>query len=300
MSVDIISTVLVAATAAAPADPYDLVTLAIARDELGIPAADTSNDTFLQRAITQSSSAIAKYCNRVFTVEVIEDQIFVQLDAYPYQVPGGVHPLRLSRWPLVDSAAVSFTGNTHANSTVVDGIASTVGIDEGMLVFAADGSIPAGAKVAQVSPKSLILDQAATATGTAVSLNTGLQVVQTTSATSTSTLTAGTDFAIDAKLGALIRLSTSTGAAVRWEAGLTTVRYQAGFEAAPADLQDACLRLVTARFRARGRDPSLVERTQGPQLGTERFWVGTTPGQTGALPPEITALIDQYRVPVIG
>src|SRR5581483_11457996 len=109
---------------------------------------------------------------------------------------------------------ISFSGNTHANSPLIDGIASTAGISEEMLVFAADGRIPFGARVDEVAPKSIILDQSATASG-AVSLNTGLQVVQTTSATSTNILAAGTDFAIDATLGALIRLSPSTGAAVR-------------------------------------------------------------------------------------
>lgn len=297
MSVEAVQTVLVAATATAPADPYDLTDLATARDELGIEdPADTSHDTFIQRVITQGSHAIAKYCNRTFPVEVIQDEFFLEQDPYPWQVPGGVLELQLSRWPLVGSAVVAFTGNTHS-SIVVDGIANTAGITQGALVFGS--GIPAGTTVATVAPNSVVLSQAATATATAVSLNTGLEVVQTLSSTQTQTLVYGSDFTIDAKKGWLVRLNPYTGVQQTWEAYPTTVTYQAGYAPIPPDLEDACLRLLTARYRARGRDPMLVERMQGQLLGTERYWIGSTPGQNGAFAPEIAALIEPYRVPVV-
>jgi hypothetical protein len=87
---------------------------------------------------------------------------------------------------------------------------------------------------------------------------------------------------------------------VMWEAVPTQVQYQAGYAPIPADLVDATLRLVTARFKQRGRDPMLVEQTQAGALGTQRYWVGTAPGQQGAFAPEISSLVEQYRVPVIG
>lgn len=298
MAVEIITTVLVPATASAPANPYDLTDLDTVRDELSIAEDDTSNNAFLSRAITQASRSIANYCNRVFSVEALQDLVYIQQDPYPYQVPGGVYPLQLSRWPIVNSGVVAFIGNTHG-SIVVDGIASTVGITTGMLVFATDGSVPAGTTVASVGPKSLILSQAANGSTTGLSMTTGVQVVQTLGTGDTRLLVYGTDFTVDAKRGWLIRLNAWTAVSERWEAEPVTIQYQAGYSPIPDDLVDATLRLVTARFRMRGRDPTVVERNQGQLVGSERYWVGTPPGQKGAFAPEITALIDQYRVPVI-
>ncbi len=302
MAVETITTVLVPATVAAcdgpsTANPYDLTDLATVKDELSLSTTDTSNDAFLSRAITQVSTAISKYCNRVFAVEAVQDQIFIQQDPYPWQVPGGVYPLQLSRWPLALSGVAGFTGNTHS-SLVVDGISSVAGIVNGALIFASDGSIPAGTSVANVGPKSVTLSAAATGTATALGLNTGLQVVQTLSAGVTQTLVYGRDFTVDANRGWLIRLNSFTGVSEKWEAEPVTVVYQGGYQSVPFDLVDATLRLVTARFKARGRDPMLVDQSQGPNLGAQRWWVGTVPGQKGAWPQDILGLIDQYRVPV--
>jgi len=298
LAVETISTVLVAATATAPAGPYDLTDLATVRDELSAKTDDTSNDAFFSRAITQASAAIANYCNRVFPVETIQDLCYIQQDPYPWQVPGGVYPLQLSRWPLNNYSVVSFTGNTHG-STAVDGIANTTGLVANMPVFASDGSLPAGTLIQSVSANSIVLTEAATSSETGLAFTTGVQVVQTLGTGTTQTLVYGQDFTVDAKRGWLIRLNAWTAVSERWEAEPVTVQYQAGYSTIPYDLVDACLRLVTARFRMRGRDPTVVERTQGQIAGTERYWVGTTPGQKGAFPPEIAALIDQYRVPVI-
>lgn len=297
MAVETITTVLVPATATAPANPYDLTDLATVHDELSIPTTDVSNDPFLSRAITQSSRAIALYCNRIFPVEAVQDVLYIQQDPYPWQVPGGVYALQLSRWPLVNSGVVAFTGNTHG-SIVVDGIASTAGIAQGALVFGP--GIAIGTTVATVYPTSLILSQAATATAVGVSLTSGLQVVQTLGVGDTQTLVYGQDFTIDSARGWLIRLDGFTGVSVKWESEPVTVQYQAGYAPIPDDLVDATLRLVTARFRTRGRDPTVVERTQGQMVGTERYWVGGAPGQKGPFPPEIEALIAPYRLPVIG
>lgn len=301
MAVSIITTVLTAARASPRGKPYDLTDIATVHDELSITSAnDTANDPFLLRAITQASTAIAKYCNRVFPVEAIQDQLFLQQDPYPWQVPGGVYPLQLSRWPLANSNVVAFTGNTHGTN-VVDGIASTSGMTIGMPVFAADGSIPAGTSI-QTTPaaNSITLTHAVTSSESGLSMNTGIQVIQTLGVGDTQTLVFGTDFTIDAEMGWLIRLDKFTGVGVKWEAIPVTVQYQAGYSTIPADLVDACLRLVTARFRTRGRDPTLVQRDQTQTLGTERYWVGAAPGQGGAFPPEILGLIDSYRVPSLG
>lgn len=299
MAVETITTVLVPAAATPPAGAYDLTDLATARDELSIPSGDTSNDGFLSRAITQVSRAIQSYCGRVFQVEMLEDLIYIQQDAYPWQVPGGVYPLQLSRWPLNNYAVIAFTGATHA-STTVDGIASTAGLVAGTPVFAADGSVPAGALIQTVNANSIVLTKAATSSETGLAFTTGVQVVQTLSVDTTQTLVYGQDFKIDADRGWLIRINSWTDVSQKWEAEPVTVRYQAGFASVPPDIAEACLRLVTARFRARGRDPMLAERTQATLVGTERYWVGAAPGQTGQFPNEIAGILDRYRVPVIG
>ena len=68
----------------------------------------------------------------------------------------------------------------------------------------------------------------------------------------------------------------------------------------PDDVVDAALRLVTMRFKQKGRDPMLMSQSQ-PNLGDKRWWVGSVPGQNGALPPEIKGLLEgAYRVPVVG
>jgi hypothetical protein len=66
----------------------------------------------------------------------------------------------------------------------------------------------------------------------------------------------------------------------------------------PADLEDACLQLITSRFSARGRDPALIQEDL-PNVGSRRWWYGNTPGQTGAFPPDIEAMLDNYRVPTV-
>jgi hypothetical protein len=57
--------------------------------------------------ISQASAAIQKYCARVFAVETLTEMIYPQLDAFPSQVPGGLQPLQLSRWPIVSVTSVN-------------------------------------------------------------------------------------------------------------------------------------------------------------------------------------------------
>jgi hypothetical protein len=309
VTVQVISKVLVAAQApdappetAANVDPpgaYDLVDLATAKDEFGIKPAETQHDSFLQRTITGISAAISKHCNRVFQTEVIQDTIYLQQDPYPWQTPGGVDALQLSRWPLNTVDVANFTGNTNA-STVLTGLSSIQGIEAGTLVFASDGSIPHGAQVESFNSATVKLTLAATSRAPGLSFNTGLQVVQLLPGPNNpQTLVCGKDFTVDAERGWLIRLNAFTGVAVLWETVPLTVIYQAGFDDIPPDLVEGCLRWLTARFRAKGRDPMLVEDSQ-PGLGTSRYWVGSTPGSSGGIPPEIAEIVDNYRVPVIG
>jgi len=306
MAVSLETTVLVAAAAESPASPFDLTDLATVHDELNIPTAVTTDDAFLSRAITAASQAIRRYCNRTFQLECLQDQFYIEQDPYPYQVPGGVYPLQLSRWPLANegAAAVGLTGNITIASPVVTGMASTEGVDEGALIFAFDLAgtqyLPAGTQVQSVSPTSLVLTQSATASVAGVSLSSGIQVIQELAVGTLQSLVFGQDFTSNAQNGWLIRLNAFTGLSMRWEAVPTTVQYSGGYDEIPDDLADACVRLVTQRWGNRGRNPSLVQRDQPGALGSERYWVGPFPGQTGLFPPEVLALIEPYRVPIAG
>ena len=133
-------------------------------------------------------------------------------------------------------------------------------------------------------------------------------IVAVTSVTDTvavgvaNTLVSGTDYQVDAVRGWLTKIDPNTGYPTGWSPDQYTIEYTAGyFEAGsgnpPPDLEMAVLRLVTARYKARGRDPFL--RSQGePGVGNEQYWIGALPGQTGPFPPDIAAVLEKYRVPL--
>lgn len=299
MAVETITTTLVAAA------NYDLTSIATLKDDLSIPLNEKDDDKFLARAISQCSAVIANYCKRTFPVEYIQDLLYIQQDPYPFQVPGGVFALQLSRWPLVNTAVVSFTGNTDGATTTISGIASTAGLAVGLPVFG--GGFAAGSFIATVGSGTITVTQPAGSAlppaATGVAFSTGLQVVQTISGAgatpTTLTLLYGRDFTIDAKKGWLIRLDPFTGVATKWEAMPVTVQYSAGYSPIPDDLEDAALRMVVARYKARGRDP-FVRSESDTGLGQKAYWVGVVPGSVGSIPPEVAGLLDAvYRVPTV-
>lgn len=127
-------------------------------------------------------------------------------------------------------------------------------------------------------------------------------VTDTVGPNTSNTLTAGTDFIVDNARGWLTKIDPNTGYPTGWSADQYTVQYLAGYftpgtNSPPADLEMAVLRLVTSRFKARGRDPFL--RSQGePGVGQEQYWIGAMPGQTGPFPPDIASVLEKYRVPL--
>lgn len=301
MAIEIITSVLRPAAATTPVGPYDLTDLATVRDELSIPAADTSSDAFLQRAITQGSIQMANYANRVFPVEGIQDLVYIEQDAYPYQVPGGIFPLQLTRWPLTDDAVMELTGNTTLGSAVIANLVLQ-SADTGFLVVGTPVSgagIPVGARIVNLDApgNTMTLDSAATASASAVALSTGLVVIQNTTPGSPKLLVEGRDYKIDRDKGWLINLNAFTGLAQKWPAMPVTVQYAAGYDEIPADLVNGILRLVTFRTKARGRDPALKAWEQ-PGIGRQEWWVGTLPGLQSGMPTEVTGILDNYRVPV--
>jgi hypothetical protein len=186
----------------------------------------------LSRYITEQSTLVAQYCNRVFAIETVQDVIMPDRDPYPYQVTGMVSELQLSRGPVISITSVTDQVFVGADNTLEE----------------------------------------------------------------------GSDFIADLERGWLTKLDPNTGYPTGWSPDQYTVQYTAGYftpdtGTPPADLEMAVLRMVTARFKARGRDPYL--RSQGePGVGNEQYWIGALPGQTGPFPPDIAAMLEKYRVPL--
>lgn len=97
-------------TVTVPATIYDLVDLETVKDDISIT--DSSSDEVLRRYITSVSTAIQQYCNRKFPVESVLDEFWPRKDAWPAEIPGGIQPLQLSKWPIVAVTTVIENGVT--------------------------------------------------------------------------------------------------------------------------------------------------------------------------------------------
>jgi hypothetical protein len=128
------STTLVPATATPPAGPYDLVTLELVKEAMRIADANTTDDTWIQNSITRGSIAMQSYCGRVFQTETVQDTIYLQCDDYPYQVPGQVAPLSLSRYPIQSVTSVVVQEGINILQTLNQGTDFIVDNDTGQMI----------------------------------------------------------------------------------------------------------------------------------------------------------------------
>lgn len=103
------------------------------------------------------------------------------------------------------------------------------------------------------------------------------------------------DFQVDYENGQLVRLDANL-LPRKWHIFPLVVQYDGGYETIPDDLADAVIRMVSKRYAARGRDPSLKERDI-PGVATESFWIAT--GDDAAnMTPDVADILDNYRVPL--
>lgn len=126
----------VVTTVVTPAANYNLTTLLAVLGDLNINNADEQTNFYLKRLITQCSAIVSQYCNRVFASETVLDTIYPTRDDYPYQVPGGVGVLQLSRWPV--SAIASVTEGTKA---LVQDTDFKAALDAGQLIRLCQGAV---------------------------------------------------------------------------------------------------------------------------------------------------------------
>lgn len=295
MGYSIVTTVLSAAAS------YDLTDLATAKDELSLSG--TSSDTWLSRAVSQVSRAMATHTKRVFAPEVVQDAFDIQQDLYPYQTPGGLAELTLSRWPVLAVISVAQTLAPGTMQMLTEGTDFRIDSETGRLIrinpFTGSGSTWEAAPVTVIYLAGF-----------------GAQVTETHTVPATPykvTVSGAASFSCDQSVKyasgtALTRVTGSpTAGQYSVSAGVYTfaaadtgqsLSFAYGIRNIPDDLVEICLRLVTARYHSKDRDPSLVQR-ETPGVGMERWWFGGAPGQSGPFPPDIEAALDPYRMPVL-
>lgn len=218
MTAQIITTVVTPATAAAKI----FVDLATVKSYLGIT--ENNDDAFLNLLRGWVSAEIAGYCNRVFAVETVTDELWPQRDPYPWLIPGGVKPLQLTRFPIIPAGVTSVIENAVA---LVD----------------------------------------------------------------------GTDYRVDYEKGQLTRLNSASIYPRQWPPWAISVTYSAGYNPMDPPIVDAALRLVNARRLSRGRDPYLRQESI-PGVLERQFWIPTGT-DVGNMPPDVSDILDNYRIPVI-
>jgi hypothetical protein len=114
-------TMIVVPSVISGATDDNLIDLDEIKSELKIDPDDTSNDVWLERTIGQVSRSISSYCNRRFHVERMQDAFYIQQDPYPYQVPGGVGVLQLSRWPVKTLESVTQRFSADSTNALTNG-----------------------------------------------------------------------------------------------------------------------------------------------------------------------------------
>ena len=201
-------------TVITPATNFDLTTVEYVIDDIGEDEA--IDETMIGRWITQASKAAANYCNRVFPIETVKDEFWLNGECLPV--------LQLSRYPI----------KAGTTPTIIE-----------------DG-------------------------GAALALT--------------------TDFRVDYDAGQLLRMN-GNGYTRRWTACAISVQHQAGYESIPEDLADAVLRMVRARWNARGRDPNLRQESI-PGLRDATYWIPD--GDIGNMTPDVREILDKYHSPLVG
>lgn len=107
-------------------------------------------------------------------------------------------------------------------------------------------------------------------------------------------LTQDEDFEVDVDAGLVYRLLDDLRET--WDADKVVIRYSAGYDligTLPRDLERAAIELVKLQFFSSRRDP-LARSVDIPGVMSKSYWVGSV-GDNGALPPNITALLDPFR-----
>lgn len=304
----------VLSTLITPPTTGDLALLANVKDEMDIT--DSSQDARIRRLIAEESAGVAGHCHRVFGLATWVDQFRPQKGIWGEGVKAANNPLMASKWPLI-AQPVPFLGTTVLNNQTITGVPSTVGLAIGQPVFGP--GVNPGAKIQAVYPTQVLMNEPCNAAGAGVQLSANIGILETIAGTAT-WLVGGLDYEV--RVASLLPGDEGSAEIYRlnfmrqprtWPPALIQVWYQAGYTLPnnskdakadcpynlPLDLERAMIRILVARISSRKRDPMLVQRGQPGALGSERWWVGSTPGQDGPYPDDIMDIINRYRTPVV-
>ena len=291
-------------TVLASAASYNLATLAQVKTELSIGANDTSNDAFLSQAITQVSKSIARECKRAFVPEFVQDIIDFDRDPYFARAPGGFSDLGLSRWPVIAIFSVVQSLPNGTTQTLVAGTDYRLDPISGRLFRLSYGA--GQTKIWESLPLTVTYlagygSQATEAHAVPAGANPQVTVSQASmfSCDVGVTYASGTPLTSVTANPAQGQYSVAAGGYTfnTADAGqILTFTY--GTAGVPEDITEICLELITGRFRAKDRDPTLMQ-TESPMTGVQRFWIGASAGQSTRFAPDQQAALNRYRVPSI-
>jgi hypothetical protein len=293
LPIERITTVLAAAAS------YDLTDLETVKDELSIGDSNTSDDSWLTRAIGQVSRAIERHCNRRFVPEQLQDLFQFGRDPFPGARFGGEDEIALARWPLLSVGSVSQSLPNGVTKTLVAGTDFLADLAKGRLLrLRSDGRIQrweAFPLSVQYTAGYGALVQENDAVPSAAPYTVAVSQASAFSCDQSVAYASGTALARVAANPAQGQYSVAGGiytfnAADEGQA----LAFAYATAAVPDDLVEICLRLITARYSAKDRDPNLIQQDT-PGVGTQRWWFGGAPGQKGAFPPDIEAALEDYR-----
>ena len=294
MSFSAISTVI-SATAS-----YDLTDLASAKVELSISS--STDDTWIAQSVTQVSRAIVTETKRMFVPEVVQD-------AFTYGRHLGAHRhldfsmLQLSRWPVINVISVVQTSSNGTTTTLTEGTDFRVDASTGELLrldpysghravwstepttviyMAGFGALVTESHAVPVSPYQVTVAQSAS-----FSCDQAVKYASGTALTRVSSSPSAGQYSVAA--GVYTFATADVGQSLSFAYGTKVI---------PDDLKEICLRLITARYRSKDRDPALVQM-ETPGVGMQRWWFGGAPGQKGSFPPDIAAALEPYCMPVL-
>jgi len=318
-------------TVTVPAASADLADLQTVKRELDIT--DNSGDDVLSRWISASSGAAARYCNRVFAVETLFDQVYPWHGDYSVLRGERLDPLQLSRWPIASPPCLaglaapmppllaSVAGGALAAARYFVQIAYVTAAGETAASTEVSLSVAVNSLLQVPSPPASSL---ATGWNVYVSTTSGVGTLQNTSPIAIGTpwteptsglitgnampgfvavvenavpLAEGVDFLVKYDVGQLVRLGSGLFPRC-WPSFPVTASYQAGYATIPPDVVEAVVLLVKHRWFARKRDPYLRQENI-PGVIESAWWIAQGPGTNGNLPPDVEDMLEKYRVPIV-
>jgi hypothetical protein len=277
--------------------------LATVKDELSIKTEDTKKDAFLGRAIVQISAAIKNYCNRVFHPEWLSDAITFEDGAAGWATAGNPLHLLPSKWPLIAVNSVQQLTSVGVLTPLVLGTDYSIDYDNGRLFrlnpttgapmvweswpVTIDHVAGYGASVSEAFTVPATPYQVTVAKASSFAVDRGVTYSGGAALTKVTGTPAIGQYAVDPSTGKYTFAAADLAASVIGSYAYSVI---------PDDVVDAALRLCTMRYKARGRDPMVIQRDQPGGVGSERLWFSN---DDGGFTPEIRGIIDNYRIFVV-